>query len=376
MRIANESSSSPLRPGSALRWSVRSTPTAFRGRTTGLRLRSRRRGRGKTSSSGPPRGRSAEGAATPLVTAVVAASDYATVDRALSGLTRQRTPPLEIIVVLAQRGGALDGVRVLDAPGASTWQAWQIGAREARGEWVLLLTGDDEPGDDLVDVLVCAAAASNADAVTCGLRDSAESTVRRLFPGGAAGGVGVLENVFGSVGLVRRTLLAESQPQHCRWQGPRVAALRIALRSRRDDRVGAGGSCLGPGRSRQARRTDAPEALAVLRAYENRLPHGLAALPALAVAKALRRIRVVEPPIGKRVLQACATTGRSRSSAARPDAPDVSGIARSPAHHAVHPPSTTRFAPVTYEDASETRNTTAPTASPASSIRPSGTRAS
>ena len=121
---------------------------------------------------GSPRGRSGEGTGTPLVTAVVAASDSATVDRALAGLARQRTPPLETIVVRAQGGGALDGVRVLEAPGASTWQAWQGGAREARGDWVLLLTGDDEPGENVVDVLVWAAAASNADAVTCGLRDA------------------------------------------------------------------------------------------------------------------------------------------------------------------------------------------------------------
>ena len=44
-------------------------------------------------------------------------------------------------------------------------------------------------------------------------------------------------------------------------------------------------------------------------------------------------------------------------------------------HHADQPPSTTRFAPVTYDEASEARKTTAPSASPASSMRPIGTRA-
>ncbi len=44
-------------------------------------------------------------------------------------------------------------------------------------------------------------------------------------------------------------------------------------------------------------------------------------------------------------------------------------------HQADQPPSTTRLAPVTYDEASAARKTTAPSASPASAIRPSGTRA-
>ena len=44
-------------------------------------------------------------------------------------------------------------------------------------------------------------------------------------------------------------------------------------------------------------------------------------------------------------------------------------------YQADQPPSTTRFAPVTYDEASDARKTTAPSASPASAIRPSGTRA-
>ena len=44
-------------------------------------------------------------------------------------------------------------------------------------------------------------------------------------------------------------------------------------------------------------------------------------------------------------------------------------------HQADQPPSTTRFAPVTYDEPSEARNTTAPTASETSIRRPSGERA-
>ena len=45
------------------------------------------------------------------------------------------------------------------------------------------------------------------------------------------------------------------------------------------------------------------------------------------------------------------------------------------AHHAVHPPSMTRFDPVMYDDASDSRNTIAPLYSSSRAMRPSGTRA-
>src|SRR3954470_16479421 len=46
----------------------------------------------------------------------------------------------------------------------------------------------------------------------------------------------------------------------------------------------------------------------------------------------------------------------------------------SASYQALQPPSATTFAPVTYEDASEARNTTGPTTSPALAIRPTGMR--
>src|SRR6266511_4332935 len=44
-------------------------------------------------------------------------------------------------------------------------------------------------------------------------------------------------------------------------------------------------------------------------------------------------------------------------------------------HQALQPPSATRFAPVTYDEASEARKTTGPTTSCTSAMRPSGIRA-
>ena len=58
------------------------------------------------------------------------------------------------------------------------------------------------------------------------------------------------------------------------------------------------------------------------------------------------------------------------SRAARSTCPEIE-----PLHHADQPPSTTTFEPVTYDEASDARKTTAPSASSASSMRPMGTRA-
>lgn len=49
-------------------------------------------------------------------------------------------------------------------------------------------------------------------------------------------------------------------------------------------------------------------------------------------------------------------------------------VVRGGLHHAVHPPSITRFAPVMYVEASEARNTIAPLNSSASAMRPIGIR--
>src|SRR5262249_53625623 len=59
----------------------------------------------------------------------------------------------------------------------------------------------------------------------------------------------------------------------------------------------------------------------------------------------------------------------------REDEPHPPPAQTSLAHQADQPPSATRFAPVTYDDASDARNTTGPTTSSAFAMRPSGMRA-
>jgi hypothetical protein len=74
--------------------------------------------------------------------------------------------------------------------------------------WVLFLDEQDVPDEALVETLVRAQARSGADVVSCGLR-----TARglQLFSG-QPGGVGVLANDYGAVGLIRRDALAHKRP--------------------------------------------------------------------------------------------------------------------------------------------------------------------
>jgi glycosyltransferase involved in cell wall biosynthesis len=80
--------------------------------------------------------------------------------------------------------------------------------RHTSAPFVLLLDEDDKPEPKLLEHLVRAQARTGADVVTCGLRvhgDSGKETVH--FFSGDAGGLGALSNVYGTVALIRRTLL-------------------------------------------------------------------------------------------------------------------------------------------------------------------------
>ncbi len=68
----------------------------------------------------------------------------------------------------------------------------------------LLLDEDDVAEPELVETLVRAQQVSGADVVTCGI--SVDGTTRTCFPGEPRA-LGLLANGYGTVGLVRRSLL-------------------------------------------------------------------------------------------------------------------------------------------------------------------------
>jgi glycosyltransferase involved in cell wall biosynthesis len=94
--------------------------------------------------------------------------------------------------------------RVVVAEG-STGEARQSALKTTSAPFVLFLHEDDEPEPELLVTLVRAREASDSDAVSCGLRlhDSLH------FFHGDPGGLGVLSNSYGTVALLRRSLLAE-----------------------------------------------------------------------------------------------------------------------------------------------------------------------
>jgi glycosyltransferase involved in cell wall biosynthesis len=99
-------------------------------------------------------------------------------------------------------------VHVIRSGGPSVPDARAQGLRAATAEWVVFLDEEDVPEPDLVEVLVRAQAASSADVVSCGLRyDGCEH-----FFLGEPGGPGILTNGYGTVALLRRSLLRDLGP--------------------------------------------------------------------------------------------------------------------------------------------------------------------
>jgi glycosyltransferase involved in cell wall biosynthesis len=131
--------------------------------------------------------------------------------------------------------------------------------------------------DDCVELLTRAQAASGADIVTCGVRlgDGTE----RLFLGDPRG-LGMLANHYGTVGLVRRSLLPEGAGQGHPWplyarlslEGATIVSIPRALAARRQ----------GPG---DVHRDPGP-ALLVVQHFEARLPRSLRGLARLATGLA------------------------------------------------------------------------------------------
>jgi hypothetical protein len=77
--------------------------------------------------------------------------------------------------------------------------------RGGAADWIVFLDEEDVPEPEFVDVLVRAQAASRADVVSCGLR---RAQCEHFFAG-EPGGAGLLANGYGTVALLRRSLLCD-----------------------------------------------------------------------------------------------------------------------------------------------------------------------
>jgi glycosyltransferase involved in cell wall biosynthesis len=141
------------------------------------------------------------------------------------------------------------------------------GLERTAADWVVFLDDDDRPDDELLDTCVSAQAASDADAVTVAVRPADDPNAVQLFLGDP-GALGLVENLYGVLGLLRREVVA-AQPMAEGPVDPDWALLaRVALAGGRivslpDPLAGHAGR---PGRA-----GDVPgEGLAVLQAFEER----------------------------------------------------------------------------------------------------------
>jgi glycosyltransferase involved in cell wall biosynthesis len=143
------------------------------------------------------------------------------------------------------------------------------GLEQATAEWVLFLDEDHIPDEGLLDALVAAQAASGADVVTTAVRTPDDGALLFL---GDPGPLGLIENQYGVIGLLRRSLTSADSD----W----VLFARAALAGGRivsipDPLIEHGG--------RPATIGNAPaEALAVLEAFETSDGKALHELPQLA----------------------------------------------------------------------------------------------
>jgi glycosyltransferase involved in cell wall biosynthesis len=192
-----------------------------------------------------------------------------------AGRLAQHTRSVEVDVVSAEsRRAGLDVAKAAD--------------------WVLFLDDDDLPDDQLLDALVAAQAASGADVVTAAVRPADDLDGLQLFVG-EPGALGLVENQYGVLGLVRRSLVPADRsidgPVDPDW----LLLARLALAGAR---VVSIPEPLSVHRGRPGTVADVPGVgLDVLEAFEERGDAPLDDLPQLAatLAAALARLQSGRP---------------------------------------------------------------------------------
>jgi O-antigen biosynthesis protein len=154
-----------------------------------------------------------------------------------SAAVEQTDPDVDVVVV--QRGSTPAPARCLEGLRRQGYRRFRViaaarhtGLEAAAAPFVVFLDGDDEPDEELLETLVRAQVASGADVVSCGLRLQGENGTPTLhFFLGEPGGLAVLSNSYGTVALIRRSLLvdlATSWPVEGDPDWPLLARLSVA----------------------------------------------------------------------------------------------------------------------------------------------------
>lgn len=211
----------------------------------------------------------------------------------IEGVARARAaaapPATSVAVVACGREGLRHARRLAEQTRSVSVEVVAAASRRggldrATAEWVAFLDDDDEPDPEMLDALVAAQAAANADVVTTAVRPAGDPGAVHVFLGNP-GALGLVENHYGVVGLLRRSSAAR-QPLlddgvDADW--PLFARLALA-----GDEVVSIPEPLSTHSGRPGRMSDVPgEGLAVLEAFEaiaasNDLPQLTATLAAAA----------------------------------------------------------------------------------------------
>jgi hypothetical protein len=169
------------------------------------------------------------------------------------------------------------------------------GLDQTTAEWIVFLDEDDNPSDDLLDAFVAAQATSDADVVTAAVRPADEPDGIELFLG-SPGPLGLLENQYGVLALIRRDVAA-ALPIYDDAVDPDWPLLaRLALAG---CRIVSVPEALSVHSGRRGRAGDVPgEGLAVLEAFEEHLGAELHELPQLAATLGAALAKATTAPPG------------------------------------------------------------------------------
>ncbi len=230
---------------------------------------------------------------------VVHRESRAALSRCLAALRGQSYPALAVTVAATSQVRPpqdVAGARVVTSAGSSVEAARQAGLEAGTAEYIVFLDEEDVPDAALLETLVQALRSAEADVASCGIRvggTNGETTLH--FFSGDPGGLGVLDNAYGGVGLFKRTVLGDLTPA---WPSPRDADWPLLARV-----VASGATVVSVPRA-LVRRTappgtvasDGAGALLVAQQLEGVLPDSLRGSVRLVAGLAARPDRTTSTP--------------------------------------------------------------------------------
>jgi hypothetical protein len=264
----------------------------------------------------------------PVVEVVVLhSSSQAALDRCLAALEAQSWTDLRVTVVLAGPNVAepervSPRTRLIRSERAAPEEARAAALRSLHGEWVVFMDEEHVADPSLVETLVRAQETSGADVVSCGLSlaETLGSSSVHLFPGEPRA-LGLLTNGYGTVALLRRSLLEappDASPNHPSNAGsppadpdwPLLAQLSVGGARIVSIPIPLVAATRRPG----ALESHPGDARRVLNLLEGAVPSNLRFIAELAARLAAERQRPTPPPAGglaRRAVQVLRDAGPS-----------------------------------------------------------------